>query len=94
MKIKKSQLYYLCPFFFLISMILMKYYVNGDQTVYIKLYNQLKVTEFFNVMNGAQNYSKSYDPISAYLLWLGAKIGFKKIIYISIMIMVLHISIH
>jgi len=85
MKIKKSKLYFLYPIFFSASMFLLKYYVDGDQIFYIQLYNQYKVTEFFSVMSVAKDLVSSYEPISAYILWIGSKIGISKNIYISFM---------
>lgn len=86
-KLSKKNIYliiYLLTFF-IISLILLKNYVNGDQEYYIALYEQFKITNFNDVNIVAFDYVSSNEPISAHLLWIGAQIGLPKNIFISIL---------
>lgn len=86
-KISKKTLYFIIflPVFFIISLILLKYYIYGDQEYYIALYEQFKIIDYNDVRSVAFNTVSSKETISPYLLWIGAQIGLSKNIFISIL---------
>lgn len=86
-KISKKTLYFIIflPVFFIISLILLKNYINGDQEHYIALYEQFKIIDYNDVRFVALETVSSKEIISPYLLWIGAQIGLSKNIFISIL---------
>ncbi len=86
-KISKKNLYLIIflPVFFIISLILLKNYINGDQEHYIALYEQFKKIDYNDVRSVAFETVSSKEIISPYLLWIGAQIGLSKNIFISIL---------
>ena len=85
-KIKKSKLILiiLTPLFFSFSYILLNNYIKGDQTNYIIFYESAANTSLKETWALAISRLDSYEPISIYTLWVGAKLGIDKNIYISI----------
>lgn len=85
-KIKKSKLILsiLIPLFFSFSYILLSNYIKGDQTNYILFYESAANTSLKETWTLAISRLDSYEPISIYTLWVGAKLGIDKNIYISI----------
>ena len=67
----------------LLSMFLLHFYVKGDQIVYSQLYDALANTKFAEVSATAYFYVTSIEPVSNYILWIGAIAGVPKNIYIS-----------
>ena len=67
----------------LLSMFLLHFYVKGDQVVYSQLYDALASTKFAEVSATAYFYVTSVEPVSNYILWIGAIAGVPKNIYIS-----------
>lgn len=86
-KISKKNLYFIIflPVFFIISLILLKNYIYGDQEHYISLYEQFKIIDYKDVRSVAFKTVSSKEIISPYLLWVGAQIGLSKNIFISIL---------
>ena len=86
-KISKKTLYFIIflPVFFIISLILLKNYIYGDQEHYIALYEQFKIIDYNDVRLVAYRTVSSKEIISPYLLWIGAQIGLSKNIFISIL---------
>ncbi|MBE0471974.1 MAG: hypothetical protein IBX55_21005 [Methyloprofundus sp.] len=84
-KIKKIVLtiIVLTPFFFAASYVLLNAYVLSDQVYYHNFYEALKSASPNEVMYLAKQYVSSVEPLSSYLLWVGAKLGFEKNNYIS-----------
>lgn len=77
------QLSFLAPFFFGISVLLLSHYVFGDQVHYQRFYDDLMYAEAGEVMLLARTHVSSSEPITAYVLWLGAQIGIEKNFYVS-----------
>lgn len=86
-RLSKKTFYFIIflPIFFIISLILLKNYIYGDQESYIFLYEQFKITDFNDVPFVAFATVTSNEPISSYLLWIGAQSGLSKNIFISIL---------
>ncbi|MFC2993564.1 hypothetical protein [Halomonas tibetensis] len=73
----------LTPLFFVSSMFLVSNYIYGDQISYQAFYKVLSTASYRDVMSVARDYLSSGEPVSAYFLWVGAKLGIDKNIYIS-----------
>jgi hypothetical protein len=85
----------LIPVFFSCSYLLLSAYTSGDQTSYIKLYNALKYTSWSEVTDTVYAYTSSRgEPITAYLLWLGASFSIDKNIFISILNTILCLGVY
>lgn len=89
LKIKKKNFFLilLIPLFFAFSLILLKYYILGDQKVYIELFKNLKQVAFSEILFSSSEYSyvNNFEKLTVLILWIGAKIGFDKNIYISLL---------
>lgn len=75
--------------FFSGSLLLLNYYTEGDQIYYHKYYNAVKDVNFFGVPFVAHATISSGEPISQYVLWLGAKLGVSKNIWVSFLNVIL-----
>ena len=69
---------------FLYSYLLLTFYVEGDQSHYIKLYDALASATIFEVPWVAVKYVLAYEWVTFYILWLPAVLGVPKIIFISL----------
>ncbi|MFC3033117.1 hypothetical protein ACFOEE_11355 [Pseudoalteromonas fenneropenaei] len=58
-------------------------YTEGDQYHYIKFYNALKNAELSSLLQLMKGYLNAGEPLSGFVLWLGANANIDKIIYIS-----------
>jgi len=83
--IKKTNFFLgiLLPVFFTYSYLLISGYIEGDQYYYRIFYNELASTKAFDVISVGLIKVGSVEPISLYVLWLGAQLGIDKDIYIS-----------
>lgn len=72
------------PFFLMFSLSLTSSYVLGDQLYYRHLYSVFSDTPFQDVMDVARRYVSAGEPVSSYILWLGAVSGLDKDLYISL----------
>lgn len=70
--------------FYGISYWLLYYYTGGDQVSYSRYYDALQYADHTEVLDLAHDYVYSGEPLSAYFLWIGAKLGFPKNFYISV----------
>lgn len=85
---KLSIYYYLITLFiviyvYLLSILILSYYTEGDQVDYTNFYNESKYSEFKDVPILALKHLQSFEPLSYYILWVGAKFNVSKIIWIS-----------
>jgi len=88
----KTNLLVLClwlPVFFGASMILLTHYVFGDQVHYWRFYEALSSANASDVMLLARGHVNSAEPISAYLLWMGASLGIEKNTFITVLNVIL-----
>ena len=69
--------------FFTFSLVLLHFYVNGDQIVYRIFYNQISGLDFFEAYLLAKSIISASEPVSIFILWLGSSLGIDKDIYIS-----------
>lgn len=90
-KIKKNILivFILVPFFYLYSMFLLSSYTLGDQVHYWNFYEALTNAKAKDVMFLAVGHVGSVEPISSYLLWLGAILDIEKNDFISLLNIIL-----
>tara|TARA_B100001057_G_scaffold499631_1_gene611048 strand:+ start:3409 stop:4371 length:963 start_codon:yes stop_codon:yes gene_type:complete len=79
----------LIPVFFVYAYLLISPYIEGDQYFYRLFYSALADAKFSEVMPMALEKVASVEPISIYILWIGAQIGFDKDIYISLLNVIL-----
>ena len=82
----------LLPILFIVSYELTSAYINGDQGKhmgYRDLYSALGGSSFEEVSGVAYKHVNSREPISYYILWLGAISGINKDIFISFLNLVL-----
>jgi len=63
--------------------IFLPYYTGGDQIYYRYLYAVFADTAFGDVMYVSKTVVGGAEPISLYVLWVGAFLGFEKNIYIA-----------
>jgi len=82
----------LAPIVYVLSYYLLSYYTYGDQVWYTKLYQALNGANIDEVLILSYNYVGGQEPISAYILWLGANLDIDKNIYVSLLNVVLIIS--
>ncbi len=85
--IKKTTFYalLLLPAFFLYSYLLISPYSEGDQAHYRGFYGALENADAESVMLLARKSVGSVEPVSAYILWVGARLGIDKDIYVSLL---------
>lgn len=76
-------------FFYLYSTFLLLPYTLGDQVHYWRFYEALANSNAKDVMFLGRGYVGSVEPISSYLLWLGAILGIEKNSFISILNVIL-----
>ncbi len=79
----------LIPIFFTYAYLLIYPYVEGDQYYYRLFYSALADAKFNEVMPIALEKVASVEPVSIYMLWIGAKTGLDKDIYISLLNVIL-----
>lgn len=79
----------LIPIFFTYAYLLIYPYVEGDQYYYRLFYSALADAKFNEVMPLALEKVASVEPLSIYMLWIGAKTGLDKDIYISLLNVIL-----
>lgn len=68
---------------YIASQFLLTLYVGGDQVHYRALYEALSGASYSEVPSLGKTHVSSGEPISLYVLWLGASLGIDKNIYIS-----------
>ena len=73
----------LFSFFFIVSYLLVSSYIYGDQLHYRPFYQALGQASFYDVMGLSTKYLSAGEPLSAYVLWFGARLGIEKDLYIS-----------
>lgn len=83
----------LTPIFCIFSIVLLSYYTEGDQVHYWRFYEALSTAKAIEVMLLARAHVSSAEPISAYLLWLGATLGIGKNIFITLLNVILLLGI-
>lgn len=81
---KISKFVLLVTIFFGASYWLLEMYRDGDQVHYWRFYDVLQFASPSEVMDLARGYVNSGEPVSAYILFAGAKLGIYKSTYISI----------
>lgn len=69
---------------FSISYTLVSSYTLGDQAHYRLLYAILAESAAWEVLDVARRTVSGAEPVSAYVLWIGSKLGISKDIYISL----------
>lgn len=74
----------LLPVFATVSFYLISNYVYGDQVHYRALYSALSHAPFSEAMSVTKRLVAGGEPVTAWLLWLGASLGIDKDIYITI----------
>ncbi len=89
----KISLVLLATFFYGLSILLLTHYKLGDQVQYSLFYEALSNASAEDVMQIAKQYVSSVESISAYTLWVGAKLGIEKNIFISALNVVLLLGI-
>ena len=74
----------LIPLFFLWSYSLLHSYINGDQFYYHIFFDALRGSPLNEAMSLANMHVSSKEPLSAFVLWIGANLNIDKNIFISI----------
>ncbi|HET8800799.1 MAG TPA: hypothetical protein VFN01_06395 [Marinobacter sp.] len=77
-----------------ISVFLLSAYVGGDQVHYREFYSEAASTALSQLIFLGEVHLGASEPISLFLLWLGANIGIEKIIYISSLNVILVCSLY
>lgn len=88
-KAKIRGLVILIPLFYGLSMLLLISYTLGDQVDYWRFYEALSSASATDVMLLARLHVSSAEPITAYVLWLGASFGIEKNTFISVLNVIL-----
>lgn len=85
MKINRNLLFsfLLLPVFVGFSFYLISNYIYGDQVHYRALYSALSDTNFSDALGISKLVVSGNEPISAWLLWVGASLNIDKDIYIT-----------
>lgn len=73
----------LAPVSFGVSLVLLAAYTGGDQVHYHRLYASFKTASFFDIPELLRTIVSSVEYITGIILWLGAKSGIPKNIYIA-----------
>lgn len=89
MKFRRISVLFFLSLYFLWSLKLLEFYINSDQVHYISYYEASKDASFVEIPVLGYAYLGSIEPISLFLLWLGAKLGIAKNVYISILNVIL-----
>ena len=84
-KLNTLSLALLIPTFYGLSMLLLTHYIFGDQVHYWRFYEALSSANAADVMLLARGHVNSAEPISAYLLWVGASLGIEKNTFITLL---------
>jgi len=92
-KLNTVSLALLMPLFFGLSMLLLTHYTSGDQVHYWRFYEALSSSNASDVMLLARRHVSSAEPISAYVLWVGASLGIEKNIFITVLNVILLLGI-
>lgn len=74
----------LIPIFFFTSYILLSFYTGGDQYQYHKAYQALSSAKITDSILVLKAYTSGSEPLTAFILWVGASLRIDKNIYISI----------
>jgi hypothetical protein len=96
MKIKTSEALGAMAFIFAIylsSYYLLELNIYGDQFEYIKLYQHLSQVGVDEIVELSQLYLGASEPLSVFIFWIGAKVGIDKVIYISLLNVIMCCSI-
>jgi len=70
---------------FLYSYFLLPYYYGGDQFYYARLYTAYQTTAIWDIVSVGYSNSHASEPISLFVIWLGANLGVDRIIYEAIL---------
>lgn len=83
--IKKNSLYQIifATTVFILSLLVLPYYVGGDQFYYASLYNKYENATFDQIIPIGLKTISASEPFSLGLYWLGANIGIERILYES-----------
>ena len=92
-KLNTVSLALLIPLFFGLSMLLLTHYTLGDQVHYWRFYEALSLASAADVMLLARGHVSSAEPISAYLLWMGASLGIEKNTFTTVLNVILLLGI-
>lgn len=90
---RKFFYFYFLPVYAVFLYIIIFKYTDGDQRVYRTLYNVFSVTDWKDVFKVSISYVTGYEIVSPYILWLGAKLGIEKDIYVTFLNLVLAVII-
>lgn len=89
MKFRRIFLLFFLSIYFLWSLKLLEFYINSDQVHYTSYYEASKDAAFIEIPVLGYSYLGSIEPISLFILWLGAKLGIAKNVYISFLNVIL-----
>lgn len=73
----------LIPIVFFLSLALLNAYTNGDQVHYHKLYEALAGASLLEIPFLLYSIASSAEPLTGFILWIGANLGVEKNIFIS-----------
>ena len=87
MRVNKTKFLAFCmaPLFFSFSYVLLNAYIGGDQVHYHSFYEALVGAQADDVMILARNHVSSAEPLSAWIMWVGANLNIDKNVYISLL---------
>lgn len=77
---------------FFASLVLLNYQTGGDQIGYRALYSELENTRITEIIQTAYLYIGGGEPVSIFVLWVGAVLKIDKDIYVSILNAILILS--
>lgn len=95
LKVRASSLALVClvPVFYGVSVLLLTYYVLGDQVHYWRFYEALASADVSDVMRLARRMLTSSEPVTAYVLWVGAQLGFGKSHFVALLNTILSVGV-
>ena len=74
------------------SYYLLLHYTEGDQVHYQALYRDLYGVDLYDIIKLSSKYVGSNEPVSAFILWVGANLDIEKNVYVSILNVILIVS--
>lgn len=79
----------LIPISYILSFYLLSYYTDGDQIYYHYLYEALYGSNIQDATALSISHTGGIEPLTAFILWIGANLDIEKNIYISILNVIL-----
>lgn len=79
----------LIPLIYIISYYLSTQYTGGDQVHYALLYDALYGASILEIKYLSQVYVDGSEPLSSFVLWIGANLGLEKVLYTSFLNVIL-----